>query len=288
MTNFVYANNVSTTLAAAAISTATTITLASATNLPMLPIGYVLALTLNDAATRMVYEIVYVTAITGTTLTVMRAQEGTTAQNWNIGDYAFSTVTAGQELKARPFFTLAMATALVVAQTGALVELTGTTAFTTTLPSPVGNTGARYKFFANGFAQTLATPAAYFEGPNGGGLATLMLPNGATVDVESDGSNWIVSNLTFGAASSMLTSTGYTKLTNGLIIQWGTFDATTGGTEVTYPIAFPNACLGGVAGTMNGSATYYISTSTLPGTTTYFTAWSSAGTVGGSYIVVGH
>ena len=95
MTNFVYANNVSTTLAAATTSAMTTLTLASATNLPTLMPGYVLPLTLNDAATRMIYEVVYVTAITGTTLTVMRAQEGTAAQNWAIGDYAFSAVTAG-------------------------------------------------------------------------------------------------------------------------------------------------------------------------------------------------
>jgi hypothetical protein len=97
MTNFVYANNVSTTLAAATTSAMTTLTLASAINLPAtIPTGYVLPLTLNDAATRMIYEIVYVTMITGTTLTVLRAQEGTQAQNWAIGDYAFSAVTMGQ------------------------------------------------------------------------------------------------------------------------------------------------------------------------------------------------
>ena len=52
-------------------------------------------LTLNDASTGLVYEIVYVTAISGVTLTVQRAQEGTTAQNWNIGDFAFCAPTAG-------------------------------------------------------------------------------------------------------------------------------------------------------------------------------------------------
>ena len=56
MTNFVFANNVSTTLAAATTSAMTTFTLASATNLPTIPTGYVLPLTLNDAATRMIYE----------------------------------------------------------------------------------------------------------------------------------------------------------------------------------------------------------------------------------------
>jgi len=51
-------------------------------------------LTLNDAATGLVYEIVYVTAISGAALTVLRGQEGTTAQNWNAGDYAACMHTA--------------------------------------------------------------------------------------------------------------------------------------------------------------------------------------------------
>jgi len=51
-------------------------------------------LTLTDAATGLVYEIVYVTANSGAALTVLRGQEGTTAQNWNVGDYAACMHTA--------------------------------------------------------------------------------------------------------------------------------------------------------------------------------------------------
>lgn len=94
-TTFIEGNNVNTTLAAAATSSATTLTLASSANLPTLSGGAQMALTLNDAATGAIYEIVYVTAITGATLTVLRAQENTTAQNWNIGDFAFCAPTAG-------------------------------------------------------------------------------------------------------------------------------------------------------------------------------------------------
>ncbi|MDP9651701.1 hypothetical protein [Paraburkholderia caledonica] len=95
MTTFVIANNVSTTLASAASSSSTTFTLASAANLPALSAGQIMPLTLNDAATGQIYEIVYVTAISGVTVTVTRAQEGTGAQNWNIGDFAFCAPTAG-------------------------------------------------------------------------------------------------------------------------------------------------------------------------------------------------
>jgi hypothetical protein len=91
---FIFANNVNTTLGASAASSALTMTLASSANLPTLASGQVMPLTLNDAATGLVYEIVYVTAISGATLTVIRAQEGTTAQNWSTGDYAACMHTA--------------------------------------------------------------------------------------------------------------------------------------------------------------------------------------------------
>lgn len=48
-----------------------------------------------DAATGERFEIVHVTARTGDVLTVLRAQEGTSAQNWLIGDAFAATVTAG-------------------------------------------------------------------------------------------------------------------------------------------------------------------------------------------------
>lgn len=95
MSTFVFVNNFSTTLAAALTSTATTVTLASSTGLPTLASGQIMPLTLNDAATGQIYEILYVTAISGATLTIERAQEGTAAQAWAIGDYAKCMPTAG-------------------------------------------------------------------------------------------------------------------------------------------------------------------------------------------------
>lgn len=99
MTQFVFSNNINTTLATAISASSTSITLASAANLPAsIPTGYYLALTLNDAATRQNFEIVYAIpqTITGSTLTVIRAQEGTTALSWLVGDFLYSPPTAGQ------------------------------------------------------------------------------------------------------------------------------------------------------------------------------------------------
>jgi len=94
MSNFVFVNNYKTTVASAFSNVATSLTLASSTGLPTLSAGQVLPITLNDAATGLVYEICYATAITGATLTVTRAQEGTAAQNWSVGDRAYCAPTA--------------------------------------------------------------------------------------------------------------------------------------------------------------------------------------------------
>ena len=98
MTAFIFADNVNTSLASGLSSSATSLTLASTANLPSsIPAGFVLAITLNDQATRQSFEIIYATSISGATLSgLMRGQEGTSAQNWLVGDYAWNGITAGQ------------------------------------------------------------------------------------------------------------------------------------------------------------------------------------------------
>lgn len=97
MTTFIFANNIETSLAGGISSASTSLTLSSTLNLPTsIPAGSYLVLTLNDQATRTNYEIVYATAISGATVTVLRAQEGTSAKAWLTGDFCFSGPTAGQ------------------------------------------------------------------------------------------------------------------------------------------------------------------------------------------------
>lgn len=98
MTIFLFANNVNTQLAGAISSSATSLTLSSAANLPTsIPAGQVLVITLNDVATRQNFEIIYATAISGATLSgLLRGQEGTAALAWATGDFAYSPPTAGQ------------------------------------------------------------------------------------------------------------------------------------------------------------------------------------------------
>ncbi|MFP3798429.1 hypothetical protein [Paraburkholderia sp. SIMBA_027] len=54
-------------------------------------------LSLTDSATQSKREIVYVTARVGDTMTVTRGQDGTTAQDWSVGDIAGLFVVAGTQ-----------------------------------------------------------------------------------------------------------------------------------------------------------------------------------------------
>lgn len=79
---------------------------------------------------------------------------------------------------------------------GKMIQQTATSTVITTLPTPVGNGGARFMFWANSVsAQTLATPAGAFLGPEASGLTTMSVPAWAVCELMSDGYNWIVSNI---------------------------------------------------------------------------------------------
>ena len=96
MSTVLFLNNYQTTLGAALSSTATTMTVSSTTGLPSsLASGQFIPMTLTPASNPgSAYEIVYVTGISGSSLTVTRGEEGTSALNWNTGDILYSTNTA--------------------------------------------------------------------------------------------------------------------------------------------------------------------------------------------------
>ena len=88
-------NNINTSLTSGITSGATTIPVASTANFPTIPSGWYLPLTIIDPPTPGSFEIVYVTAVSGLNLTVLRGQEGSTAQAWVTNDTIFSETTAG-------------------------------------------------------------------------------------------------------------------------------------------------------------------------------------------------
>lgn len=95
MTIFVFANNYIGSVASGVASSDLVIDVLSVAGLPTIPAGDYLALTLIRPTVPGMFEVVYVTAISGNVLTVLRAQEGSTTQVWENGDTIFSGPTAG-------------------------------------------------------------------------------------------------------------------------------------------------------------------------------------------------
>lgn len=97
MSEFLFSNNAQTTLAGAITSVALTAQLAagSGVEFPSPGAGQLFCMTFVDAATGLINEIVHVTNVTGDVITMVRAQEGTTARGWLAGDFAANFLTAG-------------------------------------------------------------------------------------------------------------------------------------------------------------------------------------------------
>ncbi|WP_438502490.1 gp53-like domain-containing protein [Azospirillum brasilense] len=75
----------------------------------------------------------------------------------------------------------------------------------------------------------------------------------------------------------------------GALLQWGTGNAGPGGPSITFPVAFPVACLSVTAGTANG-ASYggYISVDNNLVTRTGFVAYASGGAVTSNFFAIGY
>jgi len=125
MSTFLFNNNATSTLAGAITNVATTANLSpgSGALFPNPSTGQIFAATLIDAATGTLNEIVYVTGRATDTVTMLRAQEGTTALNWSAGDFFIHQLTAGQMTG----FLQAVATA-----TARIVTLSGVFSMSTT------------------------------------------------------------------------------------------------------------------------------------------------------------
>lgn len=198
MTAFIFANYVDTTLAAAASSTATSLSLSSSANLPVLGPGEVMPLTLNDAATGLVYEIVYVTAISGTTLTVLRGQEGTAAQNWSSGDYAFVSPTADTVAPVVGTHSPVASETLPAVNRLVVTPGTLTAAIDLTLnDAAAAGSGATIYGSAADYAVTVQSPVTtgspYIELPDGSQVYSWTIPASSPsqgISVDWDGTNW--------------------------------------------------------------------------------------------------
>jgi hypothetical protein len=98
MSTYLFSNLAKSTLAAAITSGATSLTVApgSGTLFPNPSGSQYFACILTDAATQTLTEIILVTVRSTDTFTITRAQEGTTALAWSLGDIISHRITAGQ------------------------------------------------------------------------------------------------------------------------------------------------------------------------------------------------
>lgn len=93
----IFVNNVNTNLSASSLAAETVIEVVSTTGFPVLvSSNYCRGVITSASAPGAVYEYVIITAVdtVNNQLTVVRGQEGSIAQNWNIGDIFYVTDTA--------------------------------------------------------------------------------------------------------------------------------------------------------------------------------------------------
>ena len=128
-------------------------------------------------------------------------------------------------------------TTLTASQLGSAVELSGSTTYTVTLPTPVGYTGKTFSVWSTAsVAITFSTPAGTIIPPAGSGASTYILPAYSTAEFIADNSNWVVA---FGSVNQptilpITTSVATNALTVGLNSTQLSFRNTTvGGAPVT-------------------------------------------------------
>lgn len=192
---------------------------------------------------------------------------------------------------------------LTATYVGKMIELSGG-GYTITLPPANidSNGGAVISFHNIGTGTvTLSRQGAdsiYQGDVNGvGGRTSIALKPGDTVTMVGNGAIWYTiagsaALVESGVMRSSLVTGGWQKLPSGLILQWGSggYNAT----AVTFPIAFPSACLQIIIGATNysaGNAQYQrvAALAAYSPTLTGFTAGNADGTIvlGGSWIALG-
>lgn len=158
-----FANNATTALAGAITNVAVTanLTTGSGALFPTPGAGQYFVATFTDAATGLLREIVHVTAISGDTVTMVRAQEGTTALAWDAGDFFVNQWTAGQAAAMQQIADLISTVTSFNTRTGAVTLTSGdvTTAlgFTPATAASATPTGAVFDM------ATTTVPSGYLE-----------------------------------------------------------------------------------------------------------------------------
>ncbi len=197
---FLFPNFYNTTLSASLSSTAETMSVTTSTGLPTLLSGQVIPLILTPKSSPgSTYEIVYVTGISGTTLTIERGMEGTSAQTWNSGDIVLCGPTGESVAPVRSWHAPVASETLPVGNDLLVMPGTLGAAITLTLPSTGMVVGNKYRIYGSasayevtvGLSNTTGSPFIHL--PDGTEVYSYVLPASASqngIELEWDGTNW--------------------------------------------------------------------------------------------------
>lgn len=269
------ANNAQTVLAAGISSTATSLTVNTGTGKlfpsPVTGTSF-FKLTIIDAATGSLTEIVHVTARNGDVFTIQRGQEGTVPRAWSANDIAANMMTAGTLSyilgNFQPLDPTLTALATLVGAANKLPYFNGDDTAALTDLTQVGR---------DIIGKTdIAAVLQYL------GLGELALAGTMTGVFDTNGYIKIPAIV------------GGVKLT--LIIQWGIINGTVGQISGAYPIAFPNKVfqaaitLSDKSAGASGGITLYAENSTFSSKTSLTvrpTGSDGQGITSARYIVIG-
>ena len=296
MTVQVFSNNAKSTLASAITSTQTTITVAPGTGalFPNPSSGQQFKITLISATSSTVYEICNCTARSTDTLTIVRGQEGTTAQPFSLNDIVghfdtaavMSDLVQTEQLQGGTYNVATAggtANALTITLPSNLTSIPN--GMSITVNSTAVNTGACTLLVTLG--TTTLTAVSIVKGNNlaltGGEIPAAGYPMNLVYSTTFG--VWLFTN---PATPATVGTSGFIKLSNGLIMQWGQVTTTGGGNEtyVTLPTPWPNQFISGsatfVAGAVPTSGALGISSySSNP--TTQIQIQNTAGTTSTNY-----
>lgn len=171
---------------------------------------------------------------------------------------ALGNFKVGQQISANIQLTAAMA--------GSCFQVVG--ALTITLPSVLTGlspAGVSYTLFNNGSDWTINSATAnIFNGSSQ--VSSMVVKAGTSITVVvTDDANWFVLGTGamphLGIFAASLVANGYQRLPSGMIVQLGeATGSASGDVTVTFPLAFPNACLQAFA-TPNAAGAGYMASS---------------------------
>lgn len=228
----VAANNATTTLAGGISSTATSMNVATGSGalFPALLAGQYFVITMVSATTGIIGEIMHVTAVTGDTFTIVRAQEGTAAAAWNATDIVSNFWTAGQFATLWTSLSGRLLSTLVLTSTTSLTVPVGATTVDVEGWGGGGGGGGAVNSSCAGVG---GAPGAYFWGQYAvtpGQVIAATVGVGGTAGAAFGGAGGSGGTTSFGSSATATGGQGGAPGLTGIATTLNTPGAATGGT----------------------------------------------------------